>query len=64
MEKKTNPDPTQPPPGMPGDLLHDVRALGGYRLLRQLGEGGMGAVISAITRVRTSRSPSKSSPTT
>jgi serine/threonine-protein kinase len=44
MDKRTNPDPTQPPPGMPGDLLHDVRTLGGYRLLRQLGEGGMGAV--------------------
>ncbi len=44
MDNKTNPDLTQPPPGMPGDLLHDVRTLGGYRLLRQLGEGGMGAV--------------------
>lgn len=42
--EKTNLDPTQPPPGMPGDLLHDVRSLGGYRLLRRLGEGGMGAV--------------------
>ncbi len=41
---KTNLDPTQPPPGMPGDLLNEVRMLGGYRLLRQLGEGGMGAV--------------------
>jgi serine/threonine protein kinase len=41
---KTNLDFTQPPPGMPGDLLHEVRTLGGYRLLRQLGEGGMGAV--------------------
>ncbi|MHB1426082.1 MAG: serine/threonine protein kinase [Gemmataceae bacterium] len=41
---KTNLDPTQPPPGMPGDLLHDVRSLGDYRLLRRLGEGGMGAV--------------------
>jgi len=41
---KTNFDPTQPPPGMPGDLLLTVRALGGYRLLRLLGEGGMGAV--------------------
>jgi eukaryotic-like serine/threonine-protein kinase len=41
---KTNLDPNQPPPGMPGDLLHEVRNLGGYRLLRRLGEGGMGAV--------------------
>jgi serine/threonine-protein kinase len=41
---KTNIDPMQPPPGMPGDLLHEVRTLGGYRLLRHLGEGGMGAV--------------------
>src|SRR6516164_7333498 len=42
--EKTNLDPTQPPPGMPGDLLHDVRSLGGFRLLRRLGEGGMGSV--------------------
>lgn len=42
--EKTNLDPTQPPPGMPGDLLSEVHTLGGYRLLRQLGEGGMGAV--------------------
>lgn len=41
---KTNLDPTQPLPGMPGDLLHEVRTLGDYRLLRRLGEGGMGAV--------------------
>jgi serine/threonine protein kinase len=41
---KTNLDPTQPLPGMPGDLLHEVRSLGDYRLLRRLGEGGMGAV--------------------
>ncbi|MGH7171010.1 MAG: serine/threonine-protein kinase [Gemmataceae bacterium] len=41
---KTNIDPSQPPPGMPGDLLHEVRSLGDYRLLRRLGEGGMGAV--------------------
>jgi serine/threonine protein kinase len=41
---KTHLDPTQPPPGMPGDFLQEVRTLGGYRLMRRLGEGGMGAV--------------------
>jgi eukaryotic-like serine/threonine-protein kinase len=42
--EKTNIDPNLTPPGMPGDLLNEVRTLGGYRLLRRLGEGGMGAV--------------------
>jgi serine/threonine-protein kinase len=41
---KTNLDPTQSHPALPGDLLHDVRSLGEYRILRLLGEGGMGAV--------------------
>src|SRR6516165_8533393 len=41
---KTNPDPTQSQPALMGDLLHEVRALGEYRILRRLGEGGMGAV--------------------
>jgi serine/threonine-protein kinase len=41
---KTNIDPSLPPPGLPGDLLAEVRILGGYRLMRRLGEGGMGAV--------------------
>jgi serine/threonine-protein kinase len=41
---KTNLDPTQSQPALMGDLLHEVRALGEYRILRRLGEGGMGAV--------------------
>src|SRR5215469_14583673 len=44
---KTNLDPSQPLPDMPGDLLHEVRSLGDYRILRRLGEGGMGAVYLA-----------------
>src|SRR5581483_3427575 len=34
----------RPPPLVVGDLLHEVRSLGEYRILRRLGEGGMGAV--------------------
>ncbi|HEY7424158.1 MAG TPA: serine/threonine-protein kinase [Gemmataceae bacterium] len=44
---KTNLDPSQPLPDMPGDLLHELRGLGDYRILRRLGEGGMGAVYLA-----------------
>jgi serine/threonine protein kinase len=43
---ETNLDPAQAPPaGL--DPLHDVRSLGGYRILRRLGEGGTGAVYLA-----------------
>jgi eukaryotic-like serine/threonine-protein kinase len=42
--EKTNLDPTRPQLPLPGDLLHEVRSLGEYRILRPLGEGGMGAV--------------------
>lgn len=41
--ENTHLDPAQPAPRSP-DPPADLRALGGYRLLRLLGEGGMGAV--------------------
>jgi serine/threonine-protein kinase len=41
--EKTHLDPTQTPPPS-GDGLHELRSLGEYRILRRLGEGGMGAV--------------------
>src|SRR5712691_4471105 len=40
----THIDPASPAPKAPVDPLHEPRSLGGYRVLRRLGEGGMGAV--------------------
>jgi serine/threonine-protein kinase len=40
----THLDPSAPVPRSPADLLHELRSLGDYRVLRRLGEGGMGSV--------------------